>query len=373
MFNFKQYLLITLLLSLFTNSALAAIDSNYKVELTLSADHSESNNVPMPFFANGKMQSKLNVTVSFSDNYGNPVSVNDEEVKSAISFYIKSSNIELTQDQDCSYSRDCWGYTYSENDYVHQMGTSYQYTKSLATSRILSDPSNQITAWIYGTEVAQYRAVCARIKFDNNTQYDSCAYPYNENAIYQAIQPVVYTATDFTELGEGEKVWEEEDYDDFYFSYAEIRNFYITPNDPSLRLVKVSSDNWQESNQDKEFLNDQWLGCYSDCPGGFKSVKGFLFTPSKERTVTNEYVWNSAAGESRTAKWKVNQKLRSVTLSKLLYSNNNMSQNDTQNEYRFIAFDQYGNKAPLKLTYPESEFSDNGQPWDYTQWILVNQ
>lgn len=371
MLNLKPYFLLTLFL--FTNSTLAAINSDYQVDLTLSSDHSESNHVPMPFFANGKMQSKLNVTVSISDGYGNPVSVNDEEVRNSLSFYIKSTHVELSKDQDCSYRRDCWGYTYSENDYVHQMGTSYQYAQSLPTSRLLSTPQNLITAWVYSTEVAQYRAVCARIQFDNDTTYDSCAHPYDENAIYQSVQPVVYTANDFAELGEGEKVWEEEDFEDFYFSYAEVRNFYITPIDPSLRLVKVSTDNWQESNHDNEFLNDQWLGCYSDCPEGFKSVKGFLFTPGQERTVTHEYVWNSAAGESRTAKWRVNQKLRSVTFSKLLYSNNNTSQNDTQSEYRFIAFDQYGNKAPLKLTYPESEFTDGGQRWDYTQWNLVSQ
>lgn len=371
MLNLKPYLLLTLFL--FTSSTMAGISSDHKPTMDLSADHNESNGVPMPFFANGRMQSRLNVTVSFTDEDGNDLSVSDDEVKSALSFYIKTTNDELTKDQDCSGTLNCWGFTFNENDYVHQMGTSYSYAQSLPTSHLSSNPQNLITAWIYGTEVAQFRAVCARITFDDNTTYDTCANPRDENAIYQAVQPVVYTANDFAELGEGEKVWEEEDYDEFYFEYAEVRNFYITPNDPSLKLVKVSIDNGHESNQDNEFLNDTWLGCYADCPEGFKSVKGFLFTPGQERTVTHDYVWNNAVQEGRTAEWRVNQKLRSVTLSKLLYSIQDISQNDTQSEYRFTAFDQYGNKAPLKLTYPESEFTNGGQEWDYTQWNLVSQ
>lgn len=369
--NLKQNLFITLPLTLLSASAFAAINSDYEVSsITLSADHNESLGVPMAFYANGRMQSQLAVTVAFSDKYGSPVTVSDDELKNALSLYLKSNNTPLVKDKDCSYERNCWGYTYNENGYAHQIGNVYLSAENLPSSKIFSTASNKLIAWVYGNETAQYRQVCAQIKFSDGKSYDSCAYPYDENAIYQGVQEEVYSASEFAEIGEGEKVWEDAG-DGFYFDKAEVRNFYITPNDSSVTMTKVAMDNWEESNNDKVFLNDQWLGCYGDCPNGFRSVKGYIFEPGIERTVSDEYVWNSAADEGRTATWTVNQKLRSVTLSQLLYSHNNTSINDTQKEYRFTAFDQYGNKAPLKLIYPESAFPE--QEWDYTKWDLVNQ
>ena len=370
--NLKQNLFITLPLTLLSASTFAAINSSYEVSsITLSADHNESLGAPMPFYANGKMQSKLNVTVAFADRYGQPVTVSNDEVKNSISFYLKSNDVQLGRDKDCSYGRDCWGYTYNENDYAHQISGAYRSAESLPNSRVLSTASNKLTAWVYGNETAQYRQVCAQIEFEGGNVYDSCAYPYDESALYQGVQPKEYSASEFADIGTGERVWKD-DGDGFYFEKAEIRNFYITPTDTSITMTKVAMDNWEESNNDKVFLRDEWLGCYGDCPNGFRSVKGYIFEPGRERTVSDEYVWNSAAGQGRTATWRVNQKLRSVTLSQLLFSGNT-SINDSQNEYRFTAYDQYGNKARLKLTYPQSQFSGGGQKWDYTKWNLVNQ
>ncbi|CAH1531751.1 conserved exported hypothetical protein [Vibrio jasicida] len=371
MLNFKKTLLRTLPLTLISASTCAAINSSYEVSsITLSADHNESLGVPMAFYANGKMQSKLNVTIAFSDQYGSPVTVTDDEVKDSISFYLKSNGVQLVEDIDCSYESNCWGYTYNENDYAHQIGGVYLNEDSLPNSKVSTTASNRLTAWVYSNETAQYRQVCALVKFSDGSDYDSCEYPYDENAIYQGLEEKIYSASEFTDIGEGTKVWEDAG-DDFYFSKAEIRNFYITPIDTSFAMTKVAMDSWEESHNDEVFLDDRWLGCYGDCPDGIKSVKGYIFVPGSQRTVSDEFECNSAADECRTATWTVNQTLRSVTLSQLLYSHNNTSINDTQREYRFTAFDQYGNRAPLKLTYPESEFPD--QDWDYTQWNLVNQ
>ena len=305
------------------------------------------------------------------------MTVSKSDLEGAISFYLKNSGQELGKDKDCSYGRGCWGYTLNPNDYSHQMGSSYGYSKTLPTSRV-SASDTKLTAWVYSNEVAQYREVCMKVKFDagsqyDNNYYDSCAFPNESSAFYQSVQPKSYSAADFSELGEGEVVWEEANADGFYFDKAEMRNFYVTPKDTSVQLVQVAMDNFDESDSDKVFLNDEWLGCYSDCPDDNRSVKGYIFVPGSERKVSDEYVWNSAAGEGRTAVWRVNQQLRSVTLSKLLYSNNGTSNNDSQKEYRFTVFDQYGNKGPLKLIYPQSEFTGGGQKWDYTRWTLVSQ
>lgn len=369
--NLRHSMFIALPLTLLSAPTFAAIDSNYQVSsITLSADHNESLGVPMAFYANGRMQSQLAVTVAFTDKYGSPVTVSDDELKDALSLYLKNNNSPLIKDKDCSYERNCWGYTYNENDYMHQINGIYSNAENLPSSRILSVASNKLITWVYGNETSQFRQVCAKIMFSDGESYDSCAYPYDENAIYQGIQERIYSSSEFAEIGEGEKVWEDAG-DGFYFDKAEMRNFYITPNDPSVTMTQVAMDNWEEANNDEVFLNDQWLGCYGDCPNGFRSVKGYIFKPGTERVVSDEYVWSSAANEGRTATWTVNQKLRSVTLSQLLYSHNNTAINDTQKEYRFTAFDQYGNKAPLKLTYPESTFPE--QAWDYTKWILSNQ
>lgn len=376
--SMKKSLLLAMSACVFSNVSVAAINGDYHVvDDDLTADHNESNGVPMPFYANGRMQSKLSVSVSFADSYGRPVTVSKSDLEGAISFYLKNSGQELGKDKDCSYGRGCWGYTLNPNDYSHQMGSSYGYSKTLPTSRV-SASDTKLTAWVYSNEVAQYREVCMKVKFDagsqyDNNYYDSCAFPNESSAFYQSVQPKSYSATDFSELGEGELVWEEANADGFYFDKAEMRNFYVTPKDTSVQLVQVAMDNFDESDSDKVFLNDEWLGCYSDCPDDNRSVKGYIFVPGSERNVSDEYVWNSAAGEGRTAVWRVNQQLRSVTLSKLLYSNNATSNNDSQKEYRFTVFDQYGNKGPLKLTYPQSDFTGGGQKWDYTRWTLVSQ
>ena len=376
--SMKKSLLLAMSACVFSNVSVAAINGDYHVvEDDLTADHNESNGVPMPFYANGRMQSKLSVSVSFADSYGRPVTVSKSDLEGAISFYLKNSGQELGKDKDCSYGRGCWGYTLNPNDYSHQMGSNYGYSKTLPTSRV-SASDTKLTAWVYSNEVAQYREVCMKVKFDAGSQYDSnyydsCAFPNESSAFYQSVQPKFYSAADFSDLGEGELVWEEANADGFYFDKAEMRNFYVTPKDTSVQLVQVAMDNFDESDSDKVFLNDEWLGCYSDCPDDNRSVKGYIFVPGSERKVSDEYVWNSAAGEGRTAVWRVNQQLRAVTLSKLLYSNNGTSNNDSQKEYRFTVFDQYGNKGPLKLIYPQSEFTGGGQKWDYTRWILVSQ
>ena len=162
--NLKQKALITLPLTLLSASTFAAINSSYEVSsITLSADHNESLGAPMPFYANGKMQSKLNVTVAFADRYGQPVTVSNDEVKNSISFYLKSNDVQLGRDKDCRYGRDCWGYTYNENDYAHQISGMYRGAESLPNSRVLSTASNKLTAWVYGNEIAQYRQVCAQL------------------------------------------------------------------------------------------------------------------------------------------------------------------------------------------------------------------
>lgn len=373
MTSLKEALLITLPLTLLSTSTFAEINSEYSVSsITLNADHDESQDIPMAFYANGKMQSKLNVTVEFSNSSGQPVTVNDDELKTALSFYLKSDNTPLGLDRDCSYQRDCWGYTYNENDYVHQISSVSLNAENLSVSKVSSKASNKLTAWVYGTETAQYRQVCALIKFSDGNSYDSCAYPYDENAIYQGVQAKVYTASDFEDIGQGELVWEDKG-DGFYFEKAEVRNFYITPKDASFTLIKVATDNFEESDSDYVFLDDRWLGCFDCGPNrGFRSAKGFIFVPGTERNIEDEYVWNSVVGAGRTATWTVNQRRRSVTLSQLLYSTNDTETNDSQREYRFVAFDQYGNEAALKLTYPKSQFSDH-QEWDYTTWILSSQ
>lgn len=324
----------------------------------------------MAFYANGKMQPMLTVIVAFSDHQGSSVTVSDDELKNAISFYLKSNDAQIIKDKDCSYGSNCWGYTYNENDYAHQIGNVNINNKILPNSKVFSTASNKLTTWLYSNEVAQHREVCAQIKFSDGRTYDSCDYPYDESAIYQGVEKKVYGVSEFADLGEGEKVWEDAG-DGFYFSKAEMRNFYITPKDTSVILTKVAMDNWEESNNDQVFLDDQWLGCNANCTNGVKSVKGYIFEPGSERTVSDPFEWNSAANAGRTATWPVNQRLRSVTLSQLLYSNNSTSHDDTQKEYRFTAFDQYGNPAPLRLTYPKSDYPQ--QEWDYTTWNLVNQ
>lgn len=371
--EFLKKTLITLPLTLLSASTFAAINSNYEVSsFTLSADHNESLGLPMPFYANARMQSKLTVTVAFTDDQGSAVTVSDDDLKGALSFYLQNdpgTNIPL--DRNCSDWTDCWSYTYNENDYEHQIATMNLNAEKLPSSKMLSTPSNTLTAWLSSNEIAVSRNVCARIKFSGERTYDSCEFPFEENAIYKTIAEKIYSASDFVDLGEGVIAWEEENVDNFYFYKAEVRNFYLTAKDTSVTMTKVAMDNWDESNYDLEFLNDQWLGCYGNCPNEFKSVKGYIFEPGSKRMYSEEYVFNTAVGEGRTATWSVNDRLRSVTLSKLLYTSDTTATNDTQSEYLFTAFDQYGNKAPLKLTYPESTFPD--QEWDYTQWNLVNQ
>ncbi|PSV20624.1 hypothetical protein C0W44_11480 [Photobacterium leiognathi subsp. mandapamensis] len=368
----KRHLLLTLPFTLLSASSFADINSNYIVSsITLSADHNESLGVPMMFYANGRMQSKLNINIAFADKYGTPVSVSNDEVKNALSFYIKNNDTQLGRDKDCTYGSNCWGFSYNENSYAHQINSVHRSADNLPNSRILSNASNKLTAWVYSNETAQYRQICAKVRFTDGTAFDSCEHPRDENALYQSIQPKVYGAAEFADIGQGEKVWEDAG-DGFYFEKAEVRNFYITPLDTSVTMTKVAMDNNHESDNNYVFLNDQWLGCYGDCPNGFRSVKGYIFEPGRERTVSDEYVWNTAAGEGRTATWRINQRLRSVTLSQLLFSGNT-SINDSQKEYRFTAFDQYGNPARLKLTYPLNDSSNGNQKWDYTKWQLTNQ
>ncbi|PKQ77574.1 hypothetical protein, partial [Aeromonas sobria] len=303
--EFLKKTLITLPLTLLSASTFAAINSDYEVSsITLSADHNESLGLPMPFYANARMQSKLTVTVAFTDDQGSAVTVSDDDLKGAISFYLKSNDAQIIKDKDCSYGSNCWGYTYNENDYAHQIGNVNTNTENLPNSKVFSTASNKIITWLYSNEVSQYREVCAQIKFSDGHTYDSCDYPYDENAIYQGVQARVYNASDFAEIGEGEIVWQDAG-DGFYFEKAEMRNFYITPIDTSVTLTKVAMDNLEESNNDKVFLNDKWLGCYDDCPNGFQSVKGYIFEPGPERTVEDEYMYSTAAGEGRVATWTV--------------------------------------------------------------------
>ncbi|AUI86311.1 hypothetical protein BS333_07860 [Vibrio azureus] len=372
--NFKITILSALSISMISYPALSAINESYDVlSLELSADHNEGNGVPMPFFANGRMQSKLNISASFGDQYGSPVNVSTDELKASISFYLKGDGRLLTQDRDCTFGINCWGFTYTPNEYAHQMGASSGYGRTLPHSRIGSPNTTKLTAWVYTNEIAQFRQVCAQIKFDGGKVYDSCQHPQNESAIYQSVEPKVYNITEFADIGMGEEVWKETNYDDFYFYPAVIRNFYITPMDTSVKLVNVSVDNDDEAQRDQLFLNDTWLGCLPPCDDAFRSVKGYIFKPGSERTVSDQYVFNSAAGEGRTATWRVNQKLRSLTISQLLYSNISSNTEEKQQEYRFTAFDQYGNKAPLKIVYPLSSHNGGGQKWDYTKWFLAAQ
>ncbi|WP_101348415.1 hypothetical protein, partial [Aeromonas sobria] len=301
----NKNLFITLPLTLLSASTFAEINSDYEVSsIMLTADHNESLGVPMAFYANGRMQSKLVVSVAFSNSNGASVAVSDDELRDALSLYLKNNDTSLVKDKDCRYERNCWGYTYNENDYEHQISNIYRSNENKPSSRVLSTASNRLSAWVYGKEIAQYRQVCAKIKFNDGRIYDSCAFPYDENAIYQGVQERIYNASDFAEIGEGELVWQDAG-DGFYFEKAEMRNFYITPIDTSVTLTKVAMDNLEESNNDKVFLNDKWLGCYDDCPNGFQSVKGYIFEPGPERTVEDEYMYSTAAGEGRVATWTV--------------------------------------------------------------------
>ncbi|PNQ62833.1 hypothetical protein C1141_10440, partial [Vibrio agarivorans] len=352
----------------------SAINDSYEVlSLELSADHNESNGIPMPFFANGRMQSKLNISVSFGDNYATPVNVTTDDLKSSLSFYLKSDGRLLTQDKDCTYGSNCWGYTYTPNQYAHQMGASSGFSRTLPHSRISTADTSRLSAWVYTNEIAQFRQICAQIKFEGGKVYDSCQHPQNETAMYQSVEPKIYNITDFADIGTGEEVWHETRYDDFYFYKATIRNFYITPLKSKVQLVDVAMDNDDEAEQDQLFLNDSWLGCMQNCKDDIRSVKGYIFKPGSERTVSEQYVFNSSAGEGRTATWRVNQKRRSITISQLLYSNISSNTEEKQQEYRFTAFDQYGNKAPLKIVYPLSSYEGGNQKWDYTTWFLAAQ
>ena len=79
----------------FSSASFAGINSDYHVVADdLTADHNESNGVPMPFYGNGRMQSKLSVSVSFADSYGRPVTVPKSDLEGAISFYLKNSEQE---------------------------------------------------------------------------------------------------------------------------------------------------------------------------------------------------------------------------------------------------------------------------------------
>ena len=78
--SMNKSLLLAMSACFFSSASFAGINSDYHVVADdLTADHNESNGVPMPFYANGRMQSKLSVSVSFADTYGRPVTVSKSE------------------------------------------------------------------------------------------------------------------------------------------------------------------------------------------------------------------------------------------------------------------------------------------------------
>lgn len=108
--SMKKSLLLAMSACVFSNVSVAAINGDYHVvDDDLTADHNESNGVPMPFYANGRMQSKLSVSVSFADSYGRPVTVSKSDLEGAISFYLKNSGQELGKDKDCKLRKRLLG------------------------------------------------------------------------------------------------------------------------------------------------------------------------------------------------------------------------------------------------------------------------
>ncbi|MEN3788686.1 hypothetical protein ABDZ30_21305 [Aeromonas veronii] len=354
------------------------IDSELSIDsINISADHNESNGIPMPLYANGKMQSKLLVDIDFVDSQGSPVEVPVATLKDNIVFYYKKGGQRWgIAEELCTYGidEDCWQVTYTENKYEHQLPVNKSIPKSEAQSfNQSSNRSSHLTAWLSTTEVAEYRQVCAIVVFTDGKSFDSCAYPYDENAIYRAVTPKEYSVNDFNPFPapgsddlNNALVYQKEN--------VFIFNFYVTPIDTSIRLLDYS---WSQYDvySDKHFLRDN--NVYK-CGGTSSAsapciIDGLASYPGVERD--QSLTVYSQTGNPSTATFKVNQVARSVTFTKAVsvavrgsYGN---QIDPEQSSHRFYVWDQYGNRAALKISYPR--FDQNGQVWNYDEWILANQ
>lgn len=361
------------------------IDSTLSIDsINISADHNESNGIPMPLYANGRMQSKLLVDIDFVDSNGNPVEVFDVTLKDNIVFYYKNAGQRRTiSESQCNYGidEDCWAVTYYENKYEHQLPVNKSIPKSEAqlfheasNRSNRSNRSNHLTAWLSTTEVAEYREICAVVAFSDGKTFDSCEFPYDEKAIYRAVTPKTYSVNDFNPFPAPQSP-ELENALVYQKDNVFIFNFYVTPIDTSIRLIDFS---WHESgfNLDARFLRDN--NVYK-CGGTSSAsnpciIDGIASYPSAER---DQYLTvYSPSGTPSAITFKVNQVARSVTFTKAVSvaaggGNYGYEIDPEQSSYRFYVWDQYGNRTALKISYPR--FDQNGQTWNYDQWILANQ
>lgn len=353
------------------------IDSALSIDsIRISADHNDSNGIPMPLYANGKMQSKLLVDIDFVDSAWQPVQVEDATLKKNIVFYYKNGDQRMgIGESQCIYGidEDCWALTYTENKYEHQLPVSKSISKNEAKSfHQSSNRSNHLTAWLSTTEIAEYRQICAIVVFSDGNNFDSCASSgSDEYAIYRGVTPKAYSANDFQpfpEPGSNELnnalVYQNENV--FVF------NYYVTPIDTNIRLLDYSWNQYDHSS-DKHFLRDNNV---YECGGPSKDpciIDGLASYPGVER---DQYITvYSPSGDQRSAIFKVNQVARSVTFSKAISAavrgSYGVEIDPQQSSHPFYVWDQYGNRAALKISYPR--FDQNGQTWNYDQWILADQ
>lgn len=354
------------------------LNSSYSVDaINLTADHNEAYGTPKAFYANGRMQSKLLVDVDIVDSSGNPVILVPEDLYNSIELYYQqgSSGVNIEKLKDCTRSSDCWGVTpLLDNTFLHQTPSSLSREEDAPLTNA-SEKSTHLDLWLTSTEVAEFRKICAKIKFNPASKgsepriYDSCQYPQDESAIYQTITPKTYSINDFkrfSDPGQYEQVSNEGNYLGW--------NYYITPIDSSVSLTFVTKENYSSFDTwDIVFLYNK--SSISTSLVVF-DTQGFIYKPGMKKDVMAGWLIN---GHNYYQQYIINQKPGSVTVSQAVLKS---SRNDTVNyltgsvqsnpdsdgsqPYRFFVYDQYGNPARLKITYPGT--SGFGSIWSLDAW-----
>jgi hypothetical protein len=356
------------------------LNSSYSVDaINLTADHNEANGIPKAFYANGRMQSKLLVDVDIIDSSGNPVVLLPEVLYGSIELYYQqgSSSITIEKQKDCTHSSNCWGVTPLMDDtFLHQPPLSLSREEDALDSFPLTNASAKSThldLWLTSTEVAEFRKICAKIKFNPTSTggeprvYDSCQYPQDESAIYQVITPKTYSINDFKRFndpGQSQQVSNNGSFTGW--------NYYITPIDSSVSLTYVTKENYSSYDpRDIIYLfnqrNDVYINYYT---------QGFIYEPGEQREVAAGWLINDVGYNQL---YDINQKPGSVTVTQAMLQSYNVNtvnyltasvsgnpESDGSQPYRFFVYDQYGNPARLKITYPNGVSTSNS--WALDVW-----
>lgn len=366
------------------------LNSSYSVNaINLTADHNEDYGVPKVFYANGRMQSKLLVDVDIVDSSGCPVVLLPQFLYESIEFYYKqgSSGITIEKLKDCTHSSNCWGVSPLLDDtFLHQPPLSMSGEEGGLDSFPLTNASAKSThldLWLTSTEVAEYRKICAKIKFnpastgDEPRVYDSCEFPQDESAIYQTITPRIYSINDFKKFSDPGQQEMVSNYN-LPAAYFYGWNYYITPIDSSVSLTYVTKENYSSYDpRDILYLFNPRSFSVSP-PGGVGeqwSVQGFIYEPDRQREVAAGWLIDDVAYHQL---YNINQKPGSVTVTQariqtyqsatVNYKTASVSgvpDSDGSQPYRFFVYDQYGNPARLKITYPNGVDSHD---WQLDAW-----